>query len=257
MLEHKLSKFDLMSGNEIYIEGVGRIRQPTLKEIKDVGFENYYNKLSLITVDMSQLIELFGLQEKDMPEDIVPFDIFSISEDSAAFLLDSLQFFFIDKLEFAMKHRAFISILDFPKTNRKVDIEVNIGKIDRTNFQMVRDVILEMSGFTVDETKDARPKNETAKRILEKLAQGRAKMESSKKNVKDTESHALWNIIGAVAACSTTYNLNNIWDLTVWQLYDQFARINNQFYLNIMAMRWCAWGEDQFDCTPWYSEPKG
>ena len=49
--------------------------------------------------------------------------------------------------------------------------------------------------------------------------------EMRKKPQKVDPSFSLWNIIGAVTSRHPSLNLTNIWQLTVYQLYDQFARI--------------------------------
>lgn len=244
----KVSKFDLISARDIYLEGIGTIRQPRLSEIRDLGFDTYNNYLALISVDMHTLAKFFELPEEEIPEDLIPFDVFSIKSNFMELLLNPLRLFFVDKLEFSEKHKAIVTIS--VKNDKK-----SIGKIDRDNFSIVKNVIMEISGISVREDESAKPQNEKAKQIMERLAKGRAKMNAAHQNKKDAERNSLWNVIGAVAACSMTYNLTNIWQLTIAQLYDQFARINNRFYLDIMATRWCAWGNDKFEHDPWYSVP--
>ncbi len=244
----EISKFDLISGRDIVLEGIGKIHQPTLSEIRDIGFETYYNHLSLIAIDVDSLTKVFDLPEDSFPQGMVPFDFFAISAKTMEILLDSLRPFFTDRLEFSEKHKTIVTI----PLSSSAQL---LGRIDRENFEIVRNTILTISGFDVPKETDAKPKSEKAKKIAEQLAKGRAKLAASKRNKKEEERNSLWNIIGAVAACSMNYNLSNIWQLTVAQLYDQFARINNRFYLDIAATRWCAWGEDKFDHDPWYSAP--
>ena len=244
-----ITDFDLISGRDVFLEGIGTIHQPLLQDIREMGFETYNRHLSIIATDMHALASLFAIPEEEIPEELVPFDIFSISPKAMELLLDSLRPFMADKLEFSEKHKAIVTI-------SIANSKSSLGKIDRENFHIVKNAILKISGIAVREEADAKPKNEKAKKIFEQLAKGRAKMAASRQSKKENERSSLWNIIGAVAACSMTYNLTNIWQLTVAQLYDQFARINNRFYLDIMATRWCAWGEDKFDHDPWYSVPE-
>jgi len=244
-----ISSFDSISARDIYLDGIGVIHQPRLEEIREMGFDNYRNCLALISVDMDSLVKIFKLPEGEIPAELVPFDIFSINAKTMEILLNSLRPFFVSKLEFSEKHKTIVSI----STNSEKQF---LGKIDRENFSLVRNAIMEISGLEVKDDLNTKPKNEKTKKIMEQLSKGRAKLAASKRNKKEEERNSLWNIIGAVAACSSTYNLTNIWQLTVLQLYDQFARINNSFYLDIMATRWCAWGEDKFDHDPWYSVPE-
>lgn len=244
-----ISDFDSISARDICLDGIGIIHQPRLEEIRDMGFDKYRNCLAFISIDMDSLMKVLKISEEKIPEGLVPFDIFSIDAKAMEILLSALQPFFVSKLEFSEKHKAIVSVS--VGSNNSF-----LGKIDRENFPLVRNVIMEISGLEIKDDFNAKPKNEKAKKIMEQLAKGRAKLAASKRNKKEEERNSLWNIIGAVAACSSTYNLTNIWQLTVLQLYDQFARINNRFYLDIMATRWCAWGEDKFDHDPWYSVPE-
>jgi hypothetical protein len=60
------------------------------------------------------------------------------------------------------------------------------------------------------------------------------------------------NLVAAVSAKHNSYNLFNIWGLTVYQLYDQFARIDIGVQLDIYGTRWAAWGQDAFDTGIWF-----
>jgi len=83
---------------------------------------------------------------------------------------------------------------------------------------------------------------------------GRDKLRRSKAAITTNEDLRLENLIPAVAAKAYGYNLFNIWDLTLYQFYDQFSRINSNFSLDIASTRWAIWGEDAYDCDPWYTD---
>ena len=91
--------------------------------------------------------------------------------------------------------------------------------------------------------------SEKARRIWEKCQKGKAQMRKASKQDINME---LPNLIGAVAARSGGYTLLNIWDLTVYQLYDQFTRTNVNVQMDIYASRWAAWGKDDFDVAMWF-----
>ena len=246
---YKVSDFDLISGRHIPLQGIGIIRQLTLADIRDIGLDAYYKYLSLITINMRQMADLFDLKSEYITEEITPFDIFTLDENIAGILIEALSIFFEERLEFSPKHHA---ILTIPINGRTQ----GVGRINRDNFIEVKTVIMALSRITETEPEKPKCKNSKAlKRIEEQLAKGRAKMQASKRKTRESENTALWNVVGAVAACSTTYNLTNIWELTIAQLYDQFYRINNRYYLDIMSTRWCAWGEGEFKLDPWYGAP--
>ena len=58
-------------------------------------------------------------------------------------------------------------------------------------------------------------------------------------------------MVSALAVQHNSLNLSNIWDLTVYQLYDQFFRQNNKNQLDIHAMNYAGWG-GEFDPTSWF-----
>ena len=64
----------------------------------------------------------------------------------------------------------------------------------------------------------------------------------------------LANIISAVANKSQNLNILNIWDLTVFQLWDCFSRLTNNSIYDIQSMSVAAWGDKDkhFDVTSWF-----
>lgn len=62
------------------------------------------------------------------------------------------------------------------------------------------------------------------------------------------------NVISSVAAKSLNLNIYNIWDITLFQLYDQFYRLQNNDAHSINSMRVAAWGDKKntFDYALWH-----
>ncbi len=94
-------------------------------------------------------------------------------------------------------------------------------------------------------------KNKKALEIAKKLKQGRAQKNAAAKPDDDME---LGNIISAVAGKSQTLNLLNIWDLTVFQLWDSFFRLSSNNLYAIQSMSVAAWGDKDkhFDAASWF-----
>ena len=87
--------------------------------------------------------------------------------------------------------------------------------------------------------------------ILKKLKKGQT--EQNKKNQLDKKVE-LSNVISALSAYHNNLNMVNIWDLTVFQLYDQFKRLQNNSIFNMNSMSVSVWGDkdNKFDATRWY-----
>lgn len=79
---------------------------------------------------------------------------------------------------------------------------------------------------------------------------------SQKQKAADERALSLSSIISAVAARHHSLNILNIWDLTVYQLYDQFAQLNKSLQVDVSSMRWAAWGQEPFDFSLWYKDMK-
>ena len=82
--------------------------------------------------------------------------------------------------------------------------------------------------------------NELAKSIAEKLKRGKEIVEKSKALESDGDGLTIPDIISAVSAMSNSLNKLNIWDLTIYQLYDEFARLTkiDNYRLQIQASMW-------------------
>lgn len=81
------------------------------------------------------------------------------------------------------------------------------------------------------------------------MQKGRAELRKAKNQDGNID---LLNLISAVSARGCGYTLFDIWDLTVYQLYDQFARMNVNVQMDIYSSRWAAWGRDDFDVSLWF-----
>ena len=114
--------------------------------------------------------------------------------------------------------------------------------INRDNFDDVVNMIQlqnnpEKSASDEDEYN---PANELAKSIAEKLKRSKEIVEKSKALESDGDGLTIPDIISAVSAMSNSLNKLNIWDLTIYQLYDEFARLTkiDNYRLQIQASMW-------------------
>lgn len=96
-------------------------------------------------------------------------------------------------------------------------------------------------------------KNKRAREILEKLQRGRQSI--SKKATHDKELE-LPNLITALAAKSNSINFINIWDLTIYQFYEQFKKEQANVYFDIQKMSVAAYGnaKQTFKGNEWYKQ---
>lgn len=129
----------------------------------------------------------------------------------------------------------------------------NDGLITPDNFEEIR-VILQQICCLYDETKktkNLRFKNNVAKSFMEKY---KKRKKNSRRIKKIDLNYVLPNIISSVASIHPLLNFNNIWDLTIFQLYDIFYRIKSDKDYQIESTHVSVWGDEKniFDSTLWH-----
>ena len=60
----KLDEFELLCDEPIYIDGVGNIKIPTLRDIRKIGYKTYEMLCTYLSVDLQKYIDITGLREQ-------------------------------------------------------------------------------------------------------------------------------------------------------------------------------------------------
>lgn len=249
-----------MPDKEILISGVPysvgglQIRQPTLRDIfKGIGYVAYSAHLFILGMTVEQFVDFTGLRDsfdqlaEEHREQLNIYELLCVEPHCRELLLQALDFFICGSVVFD-EERCCV-VVSGPESEERCEIEA-------TQFSDIRKSIYEAACLNVTEDKPKGFYNSAAQKHYAKYLA--LKNDQAKTRVKKHDPDMeLWNLIGAVAAQSPGYTLLNIWDLTIWQLYDQFGRINKQKYVDGYASKWAAWGTDQFDFDAWFrSNPK-
>lgn len=218
----KLPYFDLLSPDPIYIQNIGGIISPTLKSISSIGINTYQYYLTVLLM--------------------APFHSLTANTDSISLLQAILNFFIHEDVVYSPKQNAF-SV----QKNGKL-----IGVITEETYQKACDAICQRNCIKPAQDEDlSKVKSKKAAEIMKKLRKGRAKKATHTKTDKNME---LGNIISAVANKSQSLNILNIWDLTVYQVWDCFLRLSNNNIYAIQSMSVAAWGnkDHSFDAAAWF-----
>lgn len=238
----KLSQWDLLSGCDTELT-LCTVHHPTLEEIRAVGYPKYVQYLNLLTLDIDDINEEI---RNVLPEELTIFHLLAyniLGDEMRGLLQQALSFFISGKLYFSEKYGGFL--IDCPGR----DCEV----IDADSYPEITNWIRQMNWIEIDETVVTNKKHSSkVMEIMAKLKKGRKKMQQNKKNDVNL---AIPNMIGAVVAHHGGYTYQNIWSLTVYQLYDLFFRLNTKFQIGIIGQKWAAWGTDDFDFSAWYKSP--
>ncbi len=244
----QLSYFELLSPDPIYIQKSGGIISPRLKDISSIGFNTYQYYLSILLMDLKAYFAMLDKAEqyealsKEDKSQINIFDLLIMNEQSTALLENILNFFIKETVTYSSQNRNFLIY----------DNEEVVGIITKENYSRICDLIFQRNCIKSEHKEDlSKVKSKKALEIMKKLQKGRAVKAKQSKSDKNME---LGNIISAVANKSHSLNILNIWDLTVFQVWDCFLRLSNNSIYDIQSMSVAAWGnkDNYFDANAWY-----
>lgn len=244
----KLSYFDLLSPEPVHIKNVGGIISPRLRDISAIGYDTYQFYQQLLLMDLKKYFSVIGREED---YDLLPneeksnlnlFDLWTANEQSSDLLKKVLNFFIEEDVSYSKQKKCFT----IQNENE------NVGVITKESYPQVCDLICQRVCIQSNQEEDlSKVKSKKALEIAKKLQKGRAE---NKRQAKADKNMELANIISAVANKSQSLNILNIWDLTIYQLWDCFSRLSNNAIYDIQAMAVATWGnkDNHFDAAAWF-----
>ena len=226
----------LLAGEPIYVGDIP-IKPLNLRQISQLGYSKFQQSISIISMTLDEMIESiddFEIQARLKAEKHLykVFDMYMLSNGMQELVLKSFNLLF-------QTENVIIDgeLLD--------DMSVVIDEkyvINRDNFDDIVEIIQLQNNpeQSVSDEDDYNPANELAKSIAEKLKRSKEIVEKSKALESDGDGLTIPDIISAVSAMSNSLNKLNIWDLTIYQLYDEFARLTkiDNYRLQIQASMW-------------------
>ena len=230
MQYHKpiIDNFSILGGEPISF-GTFEIYQPTLDTIRKIGYQRYSQITNLLTISESDLLVFFDkekitnfssnpleyLYEKSLQE---PQFFFSLRE---GFLLYLKKDLFLDK------NKKVFKIIVKQEVNGELFDSALI--IDKELFYQIQEIIRKINFIESEQEDEIISDNEEMKKKFEasrkklKLAKAKAK----RKDRDDSKKIDFYLFVSALCVFSPSYNLFNVWDLTIYQFYIQFKM--NQF----------------------------
>ena len=228
----RLSYEDLLSGVPIFIDGVGHIRSPQIKELNPtvgIGIQQYTSYINLLSQNKEDLVNIIDGAFKKQAEMLRQlekantFDVISLQPFFVSALIPAIEFFMCETVQWDNDKQVFITF------DKKEGIE--IGSINRENYDNIRNGILKLNYIGAD--KDQSPIKHGTDRAKKRWEVAQAFLKNESKKQKGNESYRLGNIISKLSVFPTGYTLLNIYELTVFQLYDQFVQYG---YLRAMDL---------------------
>lgn len=251
---------DLLSPSPIRINGVGTIKKPFLRDIADLSFSKFYYYELFLKMTPEKLYTKYATSDEakkaweELPDDtkqrITMYDLILNDTFLQRIYEEVFGFFFEENVKF--EDGIFKLFMSEDCTKEKEAKEAQNG-ITPIIFQPVVEVIQQVCNIYVkeDSLDDMKFKNNTARKLMEKMLKGKKKREEQK---KDDPSYSLPNIISAVSNYHKSINPATVWDLTLYQLMDAFDRLRRNVIFDVDKRRVSVWGDEkkQFDTEYWF-----
>lgn len=235
-----LSKYDLISPTPYYMENVGHVKSVRLSEIDSLPNKilTYDAYTSLVSNDPEALIKIFELGDITGKS---AYEIATSYNSVTSWILLALNFFFVEDVAYLSTDKKFVL---FDK-----DTDSITGYITSDNFGDVSSVILQRCAIGNGKKKEApRFKNKKARENYEKM------YGNTPKDYADRENFDLGNIIAHLAAKGSGLNIINIWQMSVYNVYDQFMIARKLEMHDVESTSVAVWGDKdrKVDLDGWY-----
>lgn len=213
-------KLKLLSGLPMEITNAGIAHPILLSDIAKMGYTKYSQMMYVATLDAKDV-----LREEDLDKfkDVTTFDlIFALgSEDIKNVFYDLMKLIFrVDEIYFSTTY----GVLFLCGLN---DIKQKMNEnrfISRENYDQIREYV---EGTNCIERKklDFVPADEKARELAEKFRKNKEKIAKIKSRNSGESESDFSDVISSVSVKSNI-SLTDIWKLTVFQLYNEYKRIN-------------------------------
>lgn len=215
------TSFDYLCNESFYIDGIGNIKSPTLREIRKTTyyiFFCYINFLLCSPQNYAQAIELGKEYEALSEEDKEKNSLYNLLlYNDANLLLTLISFFVCDDVEFDNNSLSF-KIYQNVKDGKQC-----IGHIGNDNFEQFRTEVQNILGLKSEKKQEPKFKNNLAKKMFEKL-----KKHNQKQEKEQDENYSLDNMIRKYCTHNKVgINILNVWDMTYYQFITMFNEYCN------------------------------
>ena len=250
-------------------------------EKEDDYFRYYSQEQKQKVLDVKKQYEELDTEEK---LSVSFYDLLMYDELLICSFIEAFNFFFEEEVDFVVNGNeitdaqfSFITYnkIDTPqkiklkngneystiKTNREL-----VGVINRSNFKDVVDIILQRNSvqmeeeITAEDLTKVKNKNKVMQ-LMEKMKKGQKQLDKTREKKREEKGMAsdteLANIISCVAAKNHNgLNMINIWDMTIYNLYEQFKLIRENNIHDAETLSVFVWGDksNKFDIDAWFKE---
>lgn len=217
----------------------------TLGDIRNVGWAKYEEIVSALLSTPQDFFEALGLDDavaEALPTDSLIFmTLFPPLRDK---LLEAVSFFVEETIRYD------------DETGYSVETSKGEERLSLEDMREIRSIILQLCCVDDTVTPPKKFRNEKARKIYELIQSRKAEQAKAMKGKrKENPDTALPNLLSSFCAFSPSYNLTNVWELTMYQFYDQYHRLDTKIQFDVYGFRWAAWGKKEFDFASWHRAP--
>lgn len=247
-LKFEVPKDYLLANSPFVLQGVGTMQSPTLRKIFDGTSDNlqtYYFAKVLLDNERSNIVNILNSVSDNIPplENSSLFEEIIRTENRRNLFAKVLSLFFINRIGFDDSVSAFL-LLPIDETDNTLQ-----GYINNDTF----DLYLSIIGQLLHDIKSLPEKREDYSgkppEVLKAL-EAFKKYENQEKS-DNSKDYTLQNIISKMCISGCGYNLLNIYDLSIWQLLDQFQAYSQNRISRITERSFSIWGGEDFDFGLW------
>ncbi|MWV44970.1 hypothetical protein GRF59_15210 [Paenibacillus sp. HJL G12] len=204
-MNHEDLKLKLLSNSPIYLSGAGIINIPSVRTIIDIGLNEYNIRLSHLLIDKSYL--------KESIDNISNFDIFFANcYHNTSFRSNS----------FDLLRLYFATECSLEQDDYSISITIgDKGHLDHSNFDEFQEMISTAHNIRPSNEAEFKPGNSKAQEMVDMILKNR------KKQPKPKEKMDLHSIISGLAWKSNGLNILNVFDLSIYQIYNGLQVTDN------------------------------
>lgn len=240
----------LTHNSPYYCQGIGTMRSPLLKDLHNGLTDNlqtFYFAKAIINGTAETVKNIIAQSSGLMPDTLNGLDKFNLitySEIGIELFGKILSLFFINRIAYQESEKAFI-LLQADETKP----DTLEGFVNAETFDLYCSLMSQLMHDTKSEEKKEEDLSGKPPEVLKALETFNKYANKTKsENYKD---YTIPNIISKMCTASMGYNLLNIYDLTIWQLYDQFQSYAQNRIAHISERSFTIWGGDNFDFNLW------
>jgi len=244
---------------------IGTLKKPKLKDISNTTTHMSFDKFNYYEVLIKMNPEIFytkikgddgkeywnSLTEKER-EGLTLYNVVVNDDNLRNTFVEIFNFFFDETVIFMDGYFVLLCKGVDKDTDIKSQEDIR-GVISENIFLQVLNAIQQVCCIDDkdENVEEKKFKNSLAKKLYEKMLKAeKAKKEEKKFDVNFT----LPNIISSVSNRHPTVSPINVWELTIFQLYDSFNRMQVNSMFDIDSTRVSVWGDEKktFDAALWY-----